>query len=293
MTQKINKLPNHPLFKMNKEIERRGILVIDSTVGIPPADEPVATPHLMISLCHSGSSKGEYDMKPMEVRAHDYAVVYPDHPVMGRSTSEDYTSTLIILSDKLYAELRPRLAYGNNQIFHSRPFFHLNTAYYNCVKQAIELLRSVTALDIPTRNNLIADTLDLLSRLTENVRKNLKPSENAVILPRMGHTRTLFSQFYDLLNQHYREHRDVAFYARQVCLSPKYFGHLIKQDIGITVSQCILRYVTIQAKTILRHRPELTIQEVGYELGFEDSTIFSRYFKSGAGLSPSEYRKTL
>jgi len=46
----------------------------------------------------------------------------------------------------------------------------------------------------------------------------------------------------------------------------------------------------IQAKNILL-RPNKSIAEVAYELGFEYPQYFSRLFKKKEGLSPSKYRE--
>ncbi len=47
----------------------------------------------------------------------------------------------------------------------------------------------------------------------------------------------------------------------------------------------------MQAKMLLRHQQQMTIQEIARQLGFSDQAAFSRYFKSKAGFSPSAYRE--
>ena len=281
----------HPVVALNREIEERGILIVEDVRSLPSTEEPFVSPHLVIVICHRGFSLGEYDMKPVEFRARGYSVVYPDHPILSRETSADYLSTLIIISASLYEELRHRLAYGSNQLFHSQPCFHLSEEHYHCICSTIELLKSLAALDLASRKSLLADTLDLLSKQSDCFRQATVNSPRA--LKKQGATvhHSLFGQFYDLLARHYRQHRDVAFYAHQLCLSPKYFGSLIKKDMGISAGQCIARYVAIQAKSLLLHRPDLNIQQIGYQLGFDDSTAFSRYFKACVGCSPREYRR--
>ena len=56
-------------------------------------------------------------------------------------------------------------------------------------------------------------------------------------------------------------------------------------------SECIDRYLTLQAKTLLTNRQHLTVQQIGYMLGFNEPTSFSRFFKQRAGMTPSKYRE--
>ena len=284
----------HPVVALNEEIEKLGVYLIEDVVRLPSSDmpdEPFVSPHLVIVICHQGYSIGEYDMKPIEFRAHDFSLVYPDHPILAKETSEDYRSTLLIISPRFYDELRPRLTYGNSLLFHSQPSFHLSEEHYLCICDAIKLLKSVISFDFSSRKEMTLGVLDVLSKLVDSFRQTDDLTDSQQSNANTTEDNLLFKRFYDLLAIHYKESREVQFYARLLCLSPKYFGSLIKKDTGISASQCIAHYVVIQAKTLLHYRPDLTIQQISQQLGFDDSMSFSRYFKASAGISPKIYRE--
>ena len=288
--------PPHPIVALNAEIEKRGVLLIDDVERLPSSetpDVPFVSPHLVIVICHQGYSVGEYDMKPIKFSAHDLSLVYPDHPILARETSEDYRSTLLILSTSFYNELRPRLTYGNSLMFHSQPFFHLSEEHYLCLCDALRLLKSIIGLDFPSRKEITLGVLDVISHLVDSFRQSDDIAEEKQPNANTSDDSLLFRRFYDLLALHYKEHREVQYYARLLCLSPKYFGSLLRKETGITASQCIANYIVIQAKTLLHYRPDLTIQQISQQLGFDDATSFSRYFKASAGVSPKKYREQL
>ena len=287
-------LSPHPIVALNAEIEKRGVLLIEDVVRLPSSerpDVPFVSPHLVVVICHQGYSIGEYDMKPIKFYAHDYSLVYPDHPILAKETSEDYHSTLLIISSGFYKELQPRLAYGNSLVFHSQPTFHLSEEHYRCICDTIKLLKTIIGFDCPSQKEMTIGILDVMSKLVDNFRQIDDIAEHQQPDPDTVGSSLLFKRFYDLLAMHYKEHREVQHYARLLCLSPKYFGSLIKKEMGINASQCIANYIVIQAKTLLHYRPDLTIQEISQRLGFDDATSFSRYFKTSAGISPKKYRE--
>lgn len=284
---------HHPIVALNKAIEERDVLLIEDVVRIPSSglsDEPFVSPHLVIVICHQGYSIGEYDMRPIHFCAHDFSLVYPNHPILAKETSEDYCSTLLIISSSFYDELRPRLTYGNSLLFHSQPCFHLSEEHYQCICDTMRLLKSVMSFDFPSRKETVIGILDVMSILVDNFRKTDDRVESRKFI---ADDNLLFRKFYDLLALHYKENREVRYYARLLCLTPKYFGSLIKKDMGISASQCIAHYVNIQAKALLHYRPDLSIQQISQQLGFDDSMSFSRYFKASVGVSPKQYREKL
>lgn len=98
-----------------------------------------------------------------------------------------------------------------------------------------------------------------------------------------------FKQFTQLLGDHYRNERSVGFYARQLCITPKYLTTLIKRISGQSVSEWIDNYVILEAKTLLKFS-DMSIQEIAYYLNFPNQSFFGSYFKRNTGMSPSQYK---
>lgn len=98
-----------------------------------------------------------------------------------------------------------------------------------------------------------------------------------------------FKQFTHLLGEHFREERSVGFYARQLCITPKYLTTLIKRISGKSVSEWIDNYVILEAKTLLKYS-NMSVQEIAYYLNFPNQSFFGSYFKRNAGMSPSQYK---
>ena len=73
-------------------------------------------------------------------------------------------------------------------------------------------------------------------------------------------------------------------------LSEGRFSHLFKDSMGVSP----MRYITeqrIRRAGALLAETELTICDIGYEVGFSDQNYFSRIFRKYTGTSPLNYRK--
>lgn len=98
-----------------------------------------------------------------------------------------------------------------------------------------------------------------------------------------------FRRFLQSLSEHYKEERSVGFYARELCVTPKYLTTLVKRISSKSVSEWIEIYVILEAKTLLKYS-SLSIQEIAYTLNFPNQSFFGSYFKRNTGMSPSQYK---
>ena len=78
--------------------------------------------------------------------------------------------------------------------------------------------------------------------------------------------------------------------AEKMSVSQRYLSDTLKKETGKTTTEHLQLYLIDEAKNILL-KPNKSIAEVAYELGFEYPQYFSRLFKKKEGLSPTEYRE--
>lgn len=77
--------------------------------------------------------------------------------------------------------------------------------------------------------------------------------------------------------------------ANELCLSPNYFGDLIKKETGKTAQEYIQsRLIDIAKERILD--PSKSLSQIAYDLGFQYPQHFTRLFKKIVGQTPNEYR---
>ena len=78
--------------------------------------------------------------------------------------------------------------------------------------------------------------------------------------------------------------------ADKMAVSQRYLSDTLKKETGKTTTEHLQLFLINEAKNILL-RPNKSISEIAYELGFEYPQYFSRLFKKKEGVSPSEYRE--
>ena len=81
----------------------------------------------------------------------------------------------------------------------------------------------------------------------------------------------------------------VKYFAEKVCLSPNYFGDLIKKETGRSAQEYVQRKIMDTAKDLLSGTDK-SIGEIAYALGYRYPQYFSRAFKKAVGCTPNEYR---
>ena len=97
-------------------------------------------------------------------------------------------------------------------------------------------------------------------------------------------------QFYVLVDQHYKEKKQVQDYAELLYRSPKTISNLFAEYGLPTPLRIIHERVEAEAKRLLLYTNK-SAKEISGILGFDDIAAFSRFFKKMTKESISEYRK--
>tara|TARA_R110002051_G_scaffold90012_2_gene158541 strand:- start:525 stop:1370 length:846 start_codon:yes stop_codon:yes gene_type:complete len=96
-------------------------------------------------------------------------------------------------------------------------------------------------------------------------------------------------EFMMLLEVNYQSERTAEFYAGKLGISSKRLNQILKEKLDKTGVQLIHDRLILEAKRQIIHS-EYTMKEIAYNLGFQDRSYFSRFFKQHTGATPQEYQ---
>ncbi len=111
----------------------------------------------------------------------------------------------------------------------------------------------------------------------------------ATASPRGG-SRGTFQSFLQLVEIHYRENLTIEDFAALLGVSRAHLHEACLQTSGRTPLTLIHERQIEEAKTRLE-QSDLSIEQVGFGLGFRDPGYFSRFFKRLTGQAPGAYRQ--
>ena len=93
------------------------------------------------------------------------------------------------------------------------------------------------------------------------------------------------------IRDHSNEKISLTEVAAAAGVSVAYLSRKFKSDIGIGFSEYVSAERLAKAEAMLRENRDMSITEVAFSTGFNDSNYFSDKFKRTYGVSPLQYRK--
>lgn len=109
--------------------------------------------------------------------------------------------------------------------------------------------------------------------------------------------RNSLTKFDELLNEYFDSQLpmqeglpSVKYFADKVCLSPNYFGDMVKKETGKTPQELIQSKVLELAKENMLETDH-TVSQIAYALGFQYPQHLCRLFKKHVGCTPNEFRQ--
>ena len=255
--------------------------------GFSSYGKDIIWPYLTLALCQGGSFRALYDMQETTHSLNDVACIMPGHMHRPIESSDDYKTTIFILSQRVLKAIKFHVFSHDTIKFDVAPVCHLTpeqAQHMMAITDQLEIIANHTEAELPHRKEMLLSILaigyEFLNLYRREQDQNWEKERNAQLL----------HQFCDLVVEHYRESREVQFYADRMHLSPKYFSKLITEATGgMSPANWIEQYVAAQAKLMLLSQP-LTVKEVGYRLGFDETASFCRFFKRVTSLTPREFQ---
>ena len=167
-------------------------------------------------------------------------------------------------------------------------FFHFNEAPPRLTldsESARDLLSMVQVLDkectrsiryAPLVHSLLVSILCYLARFRQSHPSSRLIEERVVAL-------------YHLIENHFRQEKKMAFYARKLSLSAKRVNELMRHHSGKTLTRLIHDRIILEAQRDLAFTRK-SVKQIAHELEYDDVSYFCRFFRSMTGESPKAFR---
>jgi len=107
-----------------------------------------------------------------------------------------------------------------------------------------------------------------------------------------GRDDILITELMKLIDQHFKNEKEVSFYADKLGVTNKKLTNLCIKKTGKTIKQFILGRLLLEAKKEI-FKNEKTFKEIAFDLNFSEPAYFTRFFKKQTSMTPDDFRKQM
>lgn len=241
-------------------------------------------------VCLQGNGSFLYNDKVFSFKENDMLVVIHPDRVKQIEISQDCHVEFIAVSNKLLHSLLPNGHYGTvaSVIVGANPIM---AASHDDALQLSKDLHLIHERMIDTRH---AFYKELIGSLILVMVYDLYEFHTKIFNCEQSnqHNIDLVGMLLDMLAKGYtKRHRNVAFYASKLNVSPKYLSDTVRRNTGQSVVTLINRHTLPIVIDYLKNS-SLSISQIADEMEFNSLTYFSHYVRKHLGMSPQEFRTT-
>lgn len=232
-----------------------------------------------------------YREQDITFKVGDLHLYSPEMSTRMLASSSDYEAYLLMMEDKFIAQHA-----SLNYIFKATylPIITSNQPKLTLKPTQVRLLSLLfEALMSQYKENNTYHT-ELLKHYSEIIVLNLRQmvEQHFHWDKRKNRSEELFIEFLRLVPLNARIHHDIAFYAKQLHITPTYLSRIVHKLSGQTAKYFIEYNLINEAILMLQHSNK-SIKEIAWALHFSDQSSFTKFFRRSKGVSPLFYRKQL
>ena len=263
--------------------------VADEKQLLSLSEYPYRSDGYIIGICTRGTAQVEVNLQVYAARPDAMLLATPFHVLRIYNSSKDFLCRFIVFSKAFLTENNV-----NSHFLESFSYFKstsLPVIYpdHEDAKMLLDiylLMQQKLARDgHPYRMEISRSMLTTMLYEVESIYEK----QHFIIKGKQTRKQELNMLFQELVFHHYKEHRNVQYYAEALYVSPKHLTETIKEVTGRTAGEWIDDAVILEAKVLLRNH-DISIARVAEDIHFPDQSSFGKYFKKHNSMSPSDYR---
>lgn len=251
--------------------------------------KPYKFTSLGLILITAGTCEITVNLEPTLIKRDDIIVVLPGQLFEIIEHSADFAVQAIFIDSDLIIEAGFHVKSNNLVEFLSSKYPKIISLDKKIVRDMRYNLNKISKYTIKNENIFAKDlVLHHFSVLMYEMGNYYNQAVMAKSTTKEVRKEELAKQFLYLVSTHFRRQRNVQFYADEMFISRKHLTKIIVEVFNKSPKQIIAEAIVLEAKVLLKN-PKNSVSDVVTELNFIDTSVFSKFFKNYAGVSPTTF----
>lgn len=233
-----------------------------------------------------GTGSHQIDLKDYTLKAGSVLKIAKGQ-VHAFQKGADYEGVLIIFTERFVLK---HFSKSSINIISHLYNYHITSPIFNDILGnelfINELTLELTHDNTYAQKNIVAALLNLYLLRLE------RQSNTGKLLNINKKYHAIFMQFKDLVEAHYIKTRNVKDYAELMFISTKYLNKTVKDFTLNTAKTFIDQYVILEVKRAIVITNK-SFKEIAFEVGFDEVTNFTKFFKKHTGMTPKQFKLSL
>ncbi len=239
----------------------------------------------------SGTGSHFVDFKPYDV-IDDCIFFIAKNQVHYFDANTSYKGWLIHFNETFLVQTDNAMEFFLKCNFFNNPYQHPSSRVDDNLRKILETYISQIQAELAESNNMGREELlrAYLKAFLIQVQRHKKENELSAFVA--DEKRIQLLKFVNLVDENYKKGLQISEYANLIHVSTRTLSDITSQLLNKTPSQIVQERIILESQRLLLHS-ELNINQIGFRLGFDDPSYFVKYFKKHAGISPSDFRKSI
>ncbi|KZE76024.1 AraC family transcriptional regulator [Myroides marinus] len=255
-------------------------------------DKPYQFTTFGLILVTEGRCEITINLEPTIIKKDDLLVVLPNQFFEIKRLTDDFAVKTVFIDPDLFLEAGFHVKSHSLISFLSSEYPKVITLNKNVFRIMNNTVKRLTQLSYNNNNiyakNLIIHHFSILMYELGNFYSKAVLEKNDIKIHRREE---LAKKFIYLVSTHFKKERSVQYYAEAMFISRKHLTKIIVEVFQKTPKQIITDTIILEAKILLKN-PKTTITDIVNDLNFQDLSVFSKFFKTYTGISPTDFKNS-
>ena len=249
---------------------------------LPLDENPMYLEEGINGICTGGSALFNVFGNKQRIVPNDLVVIFPFQLASVTEISSDFSMMFLKVPKSLFMDTISGVCIPTlDFFFYMRRNFSIPLCNEECQRFIHFCNILIFRINLPRNLFRRESIMQLLRVFYWDIYVAYKRNPKAAELVRYTRKEKLLFDFFCLVIEFHTVSRDVAFYAKKMCVSAKHLTMVITDMSGRSAKDWIIEYSILE------------IKEVASRTNFQSNSVMTRFFREHTGMTPSEYRERI